>query len=124
MIFIPTFIVVDWRTNEKLINYIIERNKDKSESELFRDINGPRDELKIIEVDDDEDINIQYGCYGAEYIIGHINTEQIIKDLMIMVNKKYTKDEINEYLNSDEVYKYTKKCFEIGNIDELCADEY
>lgn len=94
---------------------------------MFKDINGATDELTMVEVDDedyDEESNINLGCYGAESIRGHIYNELIIEDLMKMINNKYTKDEINEYLSKNNIYKYTKKCFEIENLKELCGDEY
>jgi len=41
-----------------------------------------------------------------------------------MIKKKYNDYEILEYLNNNELYKYTKKFLKNQNVDDLDGDEY
>ena len=124
---VPTIIVNNWRENKKLINYIIERNGNKDKSELYKNINGSTDDLEILDIDEDDyncNSYVEYGCHGRESFRASVNYDTIIDDLKKIIYEKYTKNEINEYLSKNNIYKYTKKCFEIENLEELCGDEY
>lgn len=122
---VNTDIINNWRYNQKLINYIFERNKN-NENKLFDGINGKYDDMEIIDVDDEqvEYGRIDFGCFGTEYFRESINNEQIISELKKMIDDKYTKDDIDYYVKNNKLYKYTIKFLENPNIEELCPDEY
>ena len=122
---INTQIITNWRTNIHLIEYIKSRNSDKiDKNKLFEDINGTYDDLHIIEKETDEQFNIEFACYGQEYIKENYYPDQIITDLYEMIKKKYNDDEILDYVNNNELYKYTKKFLKNQNVDDLDGDEY
>jgi hypothetical protein len=41
-----------------------------------------------------------------------------------MIKKKYNDNEILDYVNNNELYKYTKKFLKNPNVDDLDGDEY
>jgi len=41
-----------------------------------------------------------------------------------MIKKKYNDGEILDYINNNEMYKYTKKFLKNPNVEDLYGDEY
>ena len=119
---INTQIIRDWRTNTQLIEYIKSRALDKNK--LFDDINGSYDDFHIIEKETTDHFNVEYGCYGQEYIREEYYPDQVILDLYEMIKKKYNDGEILDYINKNEMYKYTKKFLKNPNVEGLYGDEY
>jgi hypothetical protein len=120
---INTQIITNWRTNIQLIEYIKSRNSNKiNKDKLFEDITY--DDLYIIEKETDENFNIEFSCYGHETIIEEYYPDQVISDLYEMIKKKYNDDEILDYINKNEMYKYTKKFLKNPNVEDLYGDGY
>ena len=122
---INTQIIRDWRTNIQLIQYIKSRNSNKIDKDkLFEGISGTYDDFSIIEKETTEKFNVEYGCYGQEYIREEYYHDLVILDLYEMIKKKYNDGEILDYINNNELYKYTKKFLKNPNVEDLYGDEY
>ena len=141
---VSTILINNWRYNQRLINYIIERKKDKltkseienfglyydsntqrEKSLLFDDINGEHDNFIITDIDDQDDAHgeISYGCFGQEHITAVIDYMQIISDLKKLIDVKYTQEEIHLFVDTNNLYKYTKRFLKDPNFD-FWGDEY
>jgi hypothetical protein len=112
---IPVIIINNWRFNNKLINYIIERHnkKDCKKNCYHHDINGLNDKLVIRDIDyeDFQDHEIVCDLDGSETLQSNVNYENIITDLMEMIERKYKSDEIELYFRLNGTNKYTKRIF-------------
>jgi len=104
---VPTILIDNWRSNQKLIDYIIKENK-------IADINGTHDRLYIAHVDYDDykSHEIMYDSDDAEILKGKINYKEIIEDLQKMILPHFGNGNcLEEYFKSNCVNKYTYMCF-------------
>jgi hypothetical protein len=63
-------------------------------------------------------------CFVVEYIREEYYHDLVILDLYEMIKKKYNDGEILDYINNNEMYKYTKKFLKNPNVEDLYGDEY
>jgi len=111
---INTEIINNWRTNEKLIDYIKHRciNRfEKDHKKIFEDINGEFDEFKIIELDcedDQEDYEINYYDNNREYVTAKINYKEMLCELKDMIKEKIPEYAIESYFKWYNTNKYVK----------------
>ena len=120
---IPVEVIKNWRFNTYLINYM----QSLMEQKIFNwDARGSFYEIIELDEDDSELFDEQqilnsierqdyYGhnlaCFGSEgnEIIKFTNLSKfIIKDLRKMIIDNMTQENINKYINSNNITKYTK----------------